>query len=181
MDFALSPEIEDYRRRVRAFVEEHIIPVEADPAAYDAHENIREDRLAGLRQKARAQGLWALQMPKALGGQGLPVTVMAACYEEMGRSIFGAVTFNCAAPDDGNMILLEKVGRPDQQEKWLKPIIEGKADFVLGSRFMGFYEEAGSVRHIGVVFFSRMISLLPARIRLILALVYMREIGYSSI
>ena len=62
MDFALSPEIEDYRRRVRAFVEEHIIPVEADPAAYDAHENIREDRLASLRQKARAQGLWALQM-----------------------------------------------------------------------------------------------------------------------
>jgi acyl-CoA dehydrogenase len=126
MDFALSPEIEDYRRRVRAFVEDHIIPVEADPAAYDAHENIREDRLASLRQKARAQGLWALQMPKALGGQGLPVTGMAACYEEMGRSIFGAVTFNCAAPDDGNMILLEKVGRPDQQEKWLKPIIEGK-------------------------------------------------------
>ncbi|MGH6882112.1 MAG: acyl-CoA dehydrogenase family protein, partial [Hypericibacter sp.] len=46
--------------------------------------------------------------------------------EEMGRSIFGAVAFNCAAPDDGNMILLKKVARPDQQEKWLKPIIEGK-------------------------------------------------------
>ena len=42
----------------------------------------------------------------------------------------------------------------------MKPIIEGKADFVLGSRFMGFYEESGSVRHLGVVFFSRMISLL---------------------
>ncbi|MGH6883509.1 MAG: acyl-CoA dehydrogenase family protein, partial [Hypericibacter sp.] len=86
MDFALSPEIEDYRRRIRAFVEDHVIPVEADPTAYDAHENIREDRLAILRQKARAQGLWALQMPKKLGGQGLPVTGMAACYEEMGRS-----------------------------------------------------------------------------------------------
>ena len=126
MDFALSPEIEDYRRRIRAFVEDHIIPVEADPSAYDAHENIREDRLALLRQKARAEGLWALQMPKRLGGQGLPVTGMAACYEEMGRSIFGAVAFNCAAPDDGNMILLEKVARPDQQEKWLKPIVEGR-------------------------------------------------------
>jgi acyl-CoA dehydrogenase len=126
MDFALSPEIEDYRRRIRAFVEDHIIPVEADPTAYDAHENIREDRLAALRLKSRAQGLWALQMPKKLGGQGLPVTGMTACYEEMGRSIFGAVAFNCAAPDDGNMILLEKVARPDQQEKWLKPIIDGK-------------------------------------------------------
>ncbi|QEX24136.1 acyl-CoA dehydrogenase [Hypericibacter adhaerens] len=126
MDFSLSPEIEDYRRRIRAFVETHVLPVEADPTAYDEHENIREDRLAALRQKARAEGLWALQMPKALGGQGLPVTGMAACYEEMGRSIFGAVAFNCAPPDDGNMILLEKVARPDQKERWLKPIIEGR-------------------------------------------------------
>ena len=50
--------------------------------------------------------------------------------------------------------------KPEELDRLVKPIIEGKADFVLGSRFMGFYEEAGSVRHIGVVFFSRMISLL---------------------
>ncbi len=126
MDFALSPEIEDYRRRVRAFVAEHVMPVEADPSAYDAHESIREDRLAALREKAKAEGLWALQMPKALGGQGLSTVGMAACYEEMGRSIFGPPVFNCAAPDDGNMILLEKVGTPAQKERWLKPIVEGR-------------------------------------------------------
>ncbi|MFZ5789318.1 MAG: acyl-CoA dehydrogenase family protein [Pseudomonadota bacterium] len=126
MDFALAPEIEDYRRRVRAFVAEHVLPVEADPSAYDAHENIRQERLADLRTKAKAAGLWALQMPKSLGGQGLPVVGMAACYEEMGRSIFGALAFNCAAPDDGNMILLEKVARPDQKERWLRPIVEGR-------------------------------------------------------
>jgi hypothetical protein len=50
--------------------------------------------------------------------------------------------------------------KPEEIERLVKPIIGGKADFVLGSRFMGFYEEAGSVRHIGVVFFSKMISLL---------------------
>jgi hypothetical protein len=50
--------------------------------------------------------------------------------------------------------------KPEELDRLVKPIIEGKADFVLGSRFMGFYEEAGSVRHLGVVFFSRMISLL---------------------
>jgi hypothetical protein len=50
--------------------------------------------------------------------------------------------------------------RPEEIERLVKPIIEDKADFVLGSRFMGFYEEAGSVRHVGVVFFSKMISLL---------------------
>ncbi|MGD9743463.1 MAG: acyl-CoA dehydrogenase family protein [Dongiaceae bacterium] len=126
MDFALSPEIEDYRRRIRAFVAAHVMPVEADPGAYDAHEFIREDRLAALREKAKAEGLWALQMPKALGGQGLSTVGMAACYEEMGRSIFGPPVFNCAAPDDGNMILLEKVGTPAQKERWLKPIVEGR-------------------------------------------------------
>ncbi|MDP9477571.1 MAG: DUF2304 family protein [Actinomycetota bacterium] len=50
--------------------------------------------------------------------------------------------------------------KPEELDRLVKPIIEGEADFVLGSRFMGFYEEAGSVRHVGVVFFSRMISLL---------------------
>ena len=50
--------------------------------------------------------------------------------------------------------------KPEELERLVRPIIEGKADFVLGSRFMGFYEESGSVRHLGVVFFSRMISLL---------------------
>ena len=50
--------------------------------------------------------------------------------------------------------------KPEEIERLVKPIIEDKADFVLGSRFMGFYEEAGSVRHVGVVFFSRLISLL---------------------
>jgi hypothetical protein len=50
--------------------------------------------------------------------------------------------------------------KPEEIERLVKPIIEDKADFVLGSRFMGFYEEAGSVRHVGVVFFSKMISLL---------------------
>ncbi|MDP8949105.1 MAG: glycosyltransferase family 2 protein, partial [Actinomycetota bacterium] len=50
--------------------------------------------------------------------------------------------------------------KPEEIERLVKPIIEDEADFVLGSRFMGFYEEAGSVRHVGVVFFSKMISLL---------------------
>ena len=50
--------------------------------------------------------------------------------------------------------------KPEEIERLVEPIIEDRADFVLGSRFMGFYEEAGSVRHVGVVFFSRLISLL---------------------
>src|SRR3546814_1980222 len=65
-------------------------------------------------------------MPKSRGGQGLDVAGMAACYEEMGRSIFGPVAFNCAAPDDGNMMLLAKVATDAQKERWLQPIVDGK-------------------------------------------------------
>src|SRR3546814_1046546 len=65
-------------------------------------------------------------MPKARGGQGLDVAGMAACYEEMGRSIFGPMVFNCAAPDDGNMMLLEQVAPEAQKARWLQPIVDGK-------------------------------------------------------
>jgi acyl-CoA dehydrogenase len=102
------------------------MPLETDAAAYDAHENIAPEKLEALRAKAKAAGLWALQMPKARGGQGLDVAGMAACYEEMGRSIFGPVVFNCAAPDDGNMMLLEKVATEEQKSRWLQPIVDGR-------------------------------------------------------
>lgn len=133
MDFALSPEIDAIRLRIRAFVADHILPVEADRSAYDEHDNITDDALQALRAKARAAGLWALQMPKERGGMGLPVVGMAACYEEMNRSIFGPVVFNSAAPDDGNMILLNKVGTEAQKDRWLQPIIDGtvRSSFVM--------------------------------------------------
>ncbi|RKH67823.1 acyl-CoA dehydrogenase, partial [Corallococcus llansteffanensis] len=59
MDFSLSPEIEDYRLRVRAFVEQHVLPLETQPDAFDAHENLREEVVARVRARARAEGLWA--------------------------------------------------------------------------------------------------------------------------
>ncbi|OGA06091.1 MAG: acyl-CoA dehydrogenase [Betaproteobacteria bacterium RIFCSPLOWO2_02_64_14] len=126
MDFTLPPHIEDYRKRYRAFVAEHLLPLEQDPSAYDDHENIRLDLLEKMRVKAKAAGLWAPQMPKARGGQGLNVVGMAACYEEANYSIFGPVTFNCAAPDDGDMIVLNKIGTEEQKKRWLQPIIDGK-------------------------------------------------------
>ncbi len=126
MDYTLSPEVEDYRRRVRAFVDSEIILLESDPAHYDAHGNIAEATLDATREKVRAAGLWAPQMPKARGGLGLDVAGRAVFYEEANRSIFGPVCFNCAAPDDGNMTLLEKVGSEDQKAEFLQPIVEGR-------------------------------------------------------
>jgi acyl-CoA dehydrogenase len=127
MDFTLPPEIEDIRRRVRAFVDEHVVPLESDPQNFADHENIPHERLAPVRAKAKAAGLWAPQVPKELGGMGLPIVAWAAVYEEAARSIFGPLAIHCMAPDDGNMNLLAKVGTPAQKEWFLKPIVEGKA------------------------------------------------------
>lgn len=126
MDFTISPRVEDYRRRIAAFVDAHVLPLEADRANYDAHENIRTDVLDRVREKAKAEGLWCLQLKKETGGQELGRMGMAVCYEAMNRSLFGPAVFNSAAPDDGNMMVLEAVGTPYQKERWLRPIVEGK-------------------------------------------------------
>ena len=126
MDFTLTPEVNELRCRIRNFVETRVIPLEQDPDAFDEHENIRLDLLEELRAEVQSAGMWAPQMPRERGGQGLDIVGMAACYEEMGRSIFGPVCFNCAAPDDGNMILLERVASEPQKKRWLDPIIEGR-------------------------------------------------------
>ena len=127
MDFSLPPEIDRIRLEVRAFIEREVMPLEENPANYDAHENIRIDVLDEVRARAKALGLWAPQMPKELGGMGLPHVGWAAIYEESNRSIFGPVAIHCAAPDDGNMNVLSKVATDAQKERWLMPIIRGEA------------------------------------------------------
>lgn len=126
MDFNLPPELDDIRKRTRAFVDSEVIHLEQDPEAWDDHENIRLDVLRRVREKAKAAGLWAPQAPKEFGGMGLPVVGWAAMYEEANRSIFGPVCLNCSAPDDGNMNLIARAGTPEQKEKWLRPLVEGR-------------------------------------------------------
>ncbi|MBN8955903.1 MAG: acyl-CoA dehydrogenase family protein [Rhizobiales bacterium] len=126
MDFTISPELEALRMRTRAFIDTHVIPLEAEAGNYDAYENIKLDVLETVRAKAQAAGLWAPQSPKEFGGMGLPVMAWAVMYEEANRSIFGPNALNCQAPDDGNMNVLSKVGTPAQKEKWLRPIVAGK-------------------------------------------------------
>ena len=125
MDFRLSEHDADVRDRVRTFVSDEIRPLEADPGSFDEHENIRLDLLEELRGRVKVAGLWAPQMPVERGGGGLDTVGMAATYEEMGRSIFGPVSFNCAAPDDGNMFVLNRVATEEQKERWLDPLIAG--------------------------------------------------------
>ncbi len=125
MDLSLDPALEALRARVATFVDEQILPLEEDPASFGIGEQIREDLLQRLRTEVKAAGLWCPQMPAELGGLGVGPVGMAVLYEEMGRSRFGPQAFNCAAPDDGNMWVLERVGTPEQKQRWLQPIVDG--------------------------------------------------------
>ncbi|MFL6798613.1 MAG: acyl-CoA dehydrogenase family protein [Xanthobacteraceae bacterium] len=148
MDFTIPSELEDLRVRTRRFVEEHVIPLEADPANYDEHENLRLDLLGGLQRKAKAEGLWAPQSPKEYGGMALPIVAWAIMYEEANRSIFGPLAFNCQAPDDGNMNLLARVGTQAQKDKWLKPIVDGdvRSSFAMTEPAPGGGSDPGMIR-----------------------------------
>jgi acyl-CoA dehydrogenase len=127
MDFTISPALDGLRSRIAAFVALELIPLESDPGAYDPHQNISHDVLTAMRAKARAENLWCLQVRPENGGRGIGRVGMAVCYEEMNRSIFGPVVFNAAAPDDGNMMMLEAVGTPAQKARWLAPMVRGEA------------------------------------------------------
>src|SRR5262245_35525540 len=127
MGFTLAHDVQAIRRKIRDFIAAEVLPVESDASAWGEGENITPARLEGLRAKARAAGLWAPQMPKARGGLGLNTVGMAACYEEAARSLFGPLVLNCSAPDDGNMMVLNKIGTEAQKGRWLQPIIDGKA------------------------------------------------------
>ncbi|MBF9033733.1 acyl-CoA dehydrogenase [Rhodobacterales bacterium HKCCE2091] len=125
MDFTISPDVEALCARIATFVETRILPVEADRATWDGHGNIGDTALVELRAQAKAEGLWCLQLKPETGGGGLGKIGMAVCYEEMNRSIFGPVVFNSAAPDDGNMMVLEALGTGAQKAEFLAPIVSG--------------------------------------------------------
>jgi len=126
MDFSISGELKALRERVRDFVEQEIIPLEGRQDSQDEYRNISAQALARVREQVKRAGLWAPQMPQRYGGLGLDMVGMAVCYEEMNRSIFGPVCFNCAAPDDGTMLALNKVLPEEQKARWLQPIVDGR-------------------------------------------------------
>ncbi|MGE0846894.1 MAG: acyl-CoA dehydrogenase family protein [Flavobacteriaceae bacterium] len=148
IDFTLPDEIEALRRRVDEFVLREIMPLESDPGAWNEFDNIRLDVRDRVRVAAKAAGLWAPQMPKELGGLGLPMTGQAVFYETANRSIFGPSCFNCAAPDDGNMRLLSMAATEAQKEKWLLPIVRGEVNssFVMTEPNPGGGSDPGMIR-----------------------------------
>lgn len=127
MNFEYSAKVGDLRARVQSFMEEHIYPNEK--LYYD---QIAEDRwrpvpiIEALKPKARAAGLWNLFLPESGHGAGLTNLEYAPLCEIMGRSAMAPEIFNCSAPDTGNMEVLARYGTPEQQERWLKPLLNGE-------------------------------------------------------
>ena len=126
MDLDPTPKTKDLQLRLKAFMEEHIYPNEAL-----FHDQIEAHRFAPtaiveeLKTKARAAGLWNLFLPENEHGAGLSNLEYAPLCEIMGRSIMAPEVFNCSAPDTGNMEVLARYGTPEQQERWLEPLLAG--------------------------------------------------------
>src|SRR5919197_339654 len=111
------------REAYRAFIEEHVYP--AEPAL--AREDDEADEvMRGLRARAKSEGLWAPHLPPEAGGTGRGFLAYADLNEEIGRSIWAQLVFNCQAPDAGNGEILHRFGTPEQRERWLRPLVEGE-------------------------------------------------------
>ncbi len=82
--------------------------------------------LEAAKDKAKEEGLWNFFLPNAETGEGLSNLDYAYIAVELGKNSLASECMNCAAPDTGNMEVLERVGTPAQQEQWLKPLLEGK-------------------------------------------------------
>jgi alkylation response protein AidB-like acyl-CoA dehydrogenase len=134
MDFSHSARAQQYVERVRAFVQEHIAPVEAEhlqhlaqaPRDGDWRAWTLSPAVEALKEKARAEGLANLFLPDPALAPGLSTLEYAPVAEEMGTSFLAPEIFNCNAPDTGNMEVLWKYGSPAQKERWLTPLLEGR-------------------------------------------------------
>jgi acyl-CoA dehydrogenase len=133
MDFTYTPKVQEMRKRLIAFMDEHVYPNE-----HRFHEEVDANRRAGnpwvptkiveeLKPKARAAGLWNLFLPfSERVPEGLSNLEYAPLCEIMGRVHFAPEVFNCSAPDTGNMETLERYASEPIKREWLDPLLRGE-------------------------------------------------------
>src|SRR5918992_4422096 len=125
IDFELPDEIREVQRGVAAYVKEHAIPAEAELGDHPDDEHF-DKIVAGLREEAKAAGLYNPHLPAEWGGLGLGPLGMAIVSQECGASGLASLALNAMAPDEGNMHLLLHAGTPEQLERYLRPLAEGR-------------------------------------------------------
>ncbi len=130
MDFAFDSRTEELRRELLDFMDAHVYPAEHEFEIDDPERPFSWERppvMEVLKTEARRRGLWNLFLPHSEAGAGLSNVQYAPLAEISGRSPHIAPeAMNCAAPDTGNMELLEMFATPEQRERWLEPLLRGE-------------------------------------------------------
>jgi acyl-CoA dehydrogenase len=116
--------LDELLARVRTFVADELLPLESRFLQQPVGALLPD--LRARRERVKALGLWAPHLPTEWGGLGLPLTDFARVSEALGGTPLGHYTFNCQAPDVGNMELLLTHGSPEQRERWLTPLARGE-------------------------------------------------------
>lgn len=117
--------------QIKAFIRDEIDPLEEEFHLSPNKDDIwtlssrQTEIIEGLKTKAQAVNLWNFFLPNWNDG-GISNLDYAYLAQEMGRSRLAPEVFNCAAPDTGNMEVLEKYGSPEQKKQWLEPLLDGK-------------------------------------------------------
>ncbi|HSI55181.1 MAG TPA: acyl-CoA dehydrogenase family protein, partial [Ramlibacter sp.] len=128
MDFELSANAHAWRRKLREFSAQYLLPHNAAWHAATAN-GLPPRFLPDLRLLAREEGLWNLcltRLPEGAPGTPLSNLDYAPVAEAMGRLYWSSEVFNCQAPDSGNMDLLQRFATPTQRERWLNPLLDGR-------------------------------------------------------
>jgi alkylation response protein AidB-like acyl-CoA dehydrogenase len=121
IDFSPSDQVERWRANIETFIDTVVIPREQEAFEHGVDDALRTE----LQAAARSAGLWAPQAAAALGGGGFRFDEAAVLLEEAGRSLLGPLALNCAAPDEGNIHLLDAIATPAQRERYLHPLVHG--------------------------------------------------------
>ena len=125
LNFALPAPVTDLAEQVKTFVRDQVVPYEADPR-WTSHGPTDELRCE-LNELARRAGVFAPHVPHEFGGARLSHIGRAAVFTAAGYSMLGPVALHCAAPDEGNIHLLDVIANPEQRQRYLKPLATGAA------------------------------------------------------
>ena len=132
MDLGLSEKLLEVRDKIEDFVFKKVEPVESEYQAEVSvgdrwsHTERQEEILGSLKEEAKKQGLWNFFLPESQGGAGISNLEYAHLAEIMGRSRLASESFNCSAPDTGNMEVLERYGSEEHKREWLEPLLAGE-------------------------------------------------------
>lgn len=121
-DFSIPPRVAEWRDRIAVFVRDEVIPREQAAFIGGVDDVLRLE----LQEAAREAAVWAPQARAELGGGGFRLDEASVLLEEAGTSLLGPLALNCAAPDEGNIHLLDVVGSQEQKERYLRPLVSGQ-------------------------------------------------------